>query len=592
METRRIMQRTFRSLIVFVLASVATSLSYAATFYVATNGSDSYTCTQAQNITSPRQTLQAAINCMASGDTLTIRGGTYAHPSSNPPGGSSFTSATRIQRYGTEAVTVRGWAPIWTPTDHYIVLDGIKIDVTGLGYREAVWVDGDAHHIRMINCEVTGSIGTAGIGLYGSGGHHEILNCRVHHNGVDSQYDHGIYIHSPGNIIQGNEIDHNAAAGLHFYNGGVDMGVGNEVTKNRIHDNSTGIVAWNFSSALIANNIIYNHPNGQGISVNRAPGLMIYNNTITGSGGNGIDLSSYNSSVEIRNNIIYNNAVNINNLASDTILDHNLCNSGCAVNADPRFVSSNDFHLQSASPAIDRGLTISRVLTDLDGVARPQGAAYDIGAYEHSGSAPTSTPTPTPAPTPTTTPSSTPSPNGTRLPPATSITDNTGAVWTIAADLTILRNGVDTSGGGSQVLWYNGVIYAFGTDNQWYRWDGANWIYYGPNDPMGTTTPSPSPTPVPAGDTTPPTVTITSPSNGSTVARGQVITITATASDNVAVTRVEFYVDGSLKCTDTSSAYACSWKATGKRGTNHSIEARAFDAAGNVNRNTIVIRTQ
>lgn len=46
----------------------------------------------------------------------------------------------------------------------------------------------------------------------------------------------------------------------------------------------------------------------------------------------------------------------------------------------------------------------------------------------------------------------------------------------------------------------------------------------------------------PVSDTTPPTVSITSPSNSSTVSG--TITITATASDNVGVANVQFYLDG------------------------------------------------
>jgi hypothetical protein len=40
-------------------------------------------------------------------------------------------------------------------------------------------------------------------------------------------------------------------------------------------------------------------------------------------------------------------------------------------------------YLQSSSPAIDAGLTISSVTNDYVGTARPHGSAYDIGAYEY-----------------------------------------------------------------------------------------------------------------------------------------------------------------------------------------------------------------
>src|SRR5436190_17227007 len=54
-------------------------------------------------------------------------------------------------------------------------------------------------------------------------------------------------------------------------------------------------------------------------------------------------------------------------------------------------------------------------------------------------------------------------------------------------------------------------------------------------------------------DTIPPTTSITSLANGATVSG--TISVTASASDNVGVTKVEFYVDGALQTTDTTSPY-------------------------------------
>ena len=52
---------------------------------------------------------------------------------------------------------------------------------------------------------------------------------------------------------------------------------------------------------------------------------------------------------------------------------------------NPQFVNlaTKNFHLQPASPLIDKGTTLSQVANDYDGVARPQGSAYDIGAFEY-----------------------------------------------------------------------------------------------------------------------------------------------------------------------------------------------------------------
>jgi hypothetical protein len=81
-------------------------------------------------------------------------------------------------------------------------------------------------------------------------------------------------------------------------------------------------------------------------------------------------------------------------------------------------------------------------------------------------------------------------------------------------------------------------------------------------------------------DTTAPTVSISSPTAGSTVSG--TVTITATASDNVGVTRVELYVDGALLATDTASPYTASWNTSTATNAAHSLTAKAYDAAGNV----------
>lgn len=105
----------------------------------------------------------------------------------------------------------------------------------------------------------------------------------------------------------------------------------------------------------------------------------------------------------------------------------------------------------------------------------------------------------TPAPTP---PPTSESPNNTRLPPATQIVDSAGAAWTRTSSGTILRNGQGTSGAGSQVLYCNRIVYAFGTDSQWYRWSNG-WSAIGTSDPCGGGSPAPTPTPTPAPTPTP-----------------------------------------------------------------------------------------
>lgn len=82
-------------------------------------------------------------------------------------------------------------------------------------------------------------------------------------------------------------------------------------------------------------------------------------------------------------------------------------------------------------------------------------------------------------------------------------------------------------------------------------------------------------------DNIPPTVSINSPANGSTVARKANVTITASASDNVGVARVEFLVNGALQCTDVSAPYSCNWRVPNPPNRTYQIQARAFDQVGN-----------
>lgn len=78
-------------------------------------------------------------------------------------------------------------------------------------------------------------------------------------------------------------------------------------------------------------------------------------------------------------------------------------------------------------------------------------------------------------------------------------------------------------------------------------------------------------------DKTPPTVSITSPANNSTITA--TTTVTATASDDVAIAKVEFYVDGTLKATDTASPYTFVPGALSLG--SHQIVAKAYDTAMN-----------
>jgi beta-glucanase (GH16 family) len=82
-------------------------------------------------------------------------------------------------------------------------------------------------------------------------------------------------------------------------------------------------------------------------------------------------------------------------------------------------------------------------------------------------------------------------------------------------------------------------------------------------------------------DTTAPSVAVTSPKGGALVKHNTTVAVSATASDNVAVSKVEFYSGSTLLGTDTSAPYTSSWMTGAKRGY-QTITAKAYDPAGNV----------
>ena len=84
----------------------------------------------------------------------------------------------------------------------------------------------------------------------------------------------------------------------------------------------------------------------------------------------------------------------------------------------------------------------------------------------------------------------------------------------------------------------------------------------------------------PALDTTSPTVSLTSPAAGASVSG--TVNITASASDDVGVTGVQFQIDGTnIGTEDTTAPYSIAWNVGAASNGNHTLAAIARDAAGN-----------
>ena len=84
---------------------------------------------------------------------------------------------------------------------------------------------------------------------------------------------------------------------------------------------------------------------------------------------------------EVRNNLQFNSPTHgITDFSGgDKIIESN---NLYFANAQDILEDTNHAYLKEQSPAIDAGYTVPYVATDIDGIKRPQGSAYDVGARE------------------------------------------------------------------------------------------------------------------------------------------------------------------------------------------------------------------
>ena len=366
--------------------------------FVATTGSDANPGTETQ----PFRTIAHGVSGLIPGDTLYIMSGTYAEALINSiPPGTSWDSPVTVAAYPGHTVTLQpnvgaGAVLYFRGPQQYIVIDGLILDATNVTY-DAVKItggldaSGPAHHIRLIRCEVknavNGTIWTQGILVTDFAEWNEFISLNVHDNGSD-WHSHGLYIATSHNLVEKSIVHHNAGYGIHVYSSDpiAEPANNNVVRQNQVYDNNqshgygAGIILSSGDSNIAYNNLIWGSLHYVGLQIDyTASNSMAYNNTIYNN-QSGIDIG-YNNSANtvIQNNIVYSNgASNYRDRGVGTVADHNL------IGPNPLFVNAaaGDFDLQPGSPAIDAGISVSSVTTDIAGTPRPQGGGYDIGAFE------------------------------------------------------------------------------------------------------------------------------------------------------------------------------------------------------------------
>jgi parallel beta-helix repeat protein len=411
-----ICRRLFILLATLSIGFFTVTSAHAATYYVATNGSDSNPGT----LDKPFKTIARGSKALSSGDTLYIRAGTYNERMMHGYDGFVFKNGTasaytRYAAYPGEErkVLIRptkftNYTVWFSRLNAYIEFSGFVVDGANSIYELRTDASstssgvGHSHHIRIINNEIKSpndkvitvngqTYGPASCILFGGGVGNELVKNHIHDCG-----SYGIYAAYSDGLIEGNVVHDTGRYAIHLFsyktndnwiirnNTFYDNGI-----RGTIKPSSIG-VALNTGSILIShgknnqfyNNLVYGSHAGVRVWGN-ADNTLVANNTIYGNKGYGIRVDSTNSdNTRIINNISFGNGGGqIEDVGSGTSKQNNLT-------TDPKFVNAGggDFGLQAGSPAIDKGMTLAAVPDDFTGKKRPEGSAYDIGAFEGAGS--------------------------------------------------------------------------------------------------------------------------------------------------------------------------------------------------------------
>jgi hypothetical protein len=412
-------------------------------YFVAKNGSDSNPGTETQ----PWLTIQKAADTLTAGETVFVKSGTYNEQVRPPNSGNNgrwitykavsgdtvTIDGTSLNNQTTGLFDINGKSYIWVEglkisnskydglsisgESNYVTLNSLTINGTQRSGIHAAYQGIDAldkiSNLTIDRCEIynTNKSGDQEAISLVSIKYFEVKNCLVYDvkagkEGIDAKvgcnngsiHDNEVY-----NAKQGIYIDAAAAAtsNISIYN--------NRLSNNSVAGIMLGSEGFNkpMTNVNIYNNLIYSNAVGlrvSGDAFNKSFNLI--NNTFYHNGVQEIQISDpgqYQQNCYISNNIIIGrsattNLFNYRAYPAGVTLDHNLFYPGSSSSVDNKYgtnyILSKDpllvnpgrgnFALQRISPAVDAGSAIRAPAFDFVGISRPQGAGYDIGAYEFS----------------------------------------------------------------------------------------------------------------------------------------------------------------------------------------------------------------
>lgn len=297
------------------------------TYYVAVNGNDQNN----GSIVAPWRTIQKAVDNLAPGDTLLVRGGVY----------NEFVT---LRNSGTES---GGYITIQNYPNEYPIIDGANLAMSS--NNQALIYLSNSNYLKITGFELrnlttgSSSYDPAGIRLKNGGSHIELRNNNIHHiqNTSNSGNAHGIHVLGNSSTpitnltISGNEVHHldTGKSESLTLSGNID---GFSITNNKVYENNNiGIELAGFYGAcsgsctdqtrngLVAGNTVYHidssHNAAYGTGVHAAGGIyadgaanIIIEQNHVYANDFGIELASETkgrstSNITVRNNFIHHN---------------------------------------------------------------------------------------------------------------------------------------------------------------------------------------------------------------------------------------------------------------------------------------------
>lgn len=292
--------------------------TFATVYYVRTDGNDGNSGTGSDASSAWQSVSAAAEKSLVPGDVVYVQAGTYFDEVRPSVDGSS---GNPIQFIADTTGSISGWSA------GNVILQAPGVDnvlaLSNDDYLEFIGfhLDGDTGGDTVEIDDCTGIV---------------LLRCQLYTG------NHGVDLNAGSLTVKNCLLHNNVKDGFQIDGGTLD------VWNSTIADNSRDGVQQNGGTATFTNCIVVNNAD------------------------DGIDFNS--GSMTHTYNLVFGN----------TTSDYSGTSASTGeISVDPLFVGSGDYHLQPLSPAIDAGTSAAGTVDDdLDSLARPQGAGWEMGCYE------------------------------------------------------------------------------------------------------------------------------------------------------------------------------------------------------------------